>query len=52
MEMAKRLLRDETVPIGHIAGRCGWESDSYLKRFFKKRTGMTPREWRRSQKGQ
>lgn len=39
------LLRTD-VPIGHIAARCGMESDSYLKRFFKARTGMTPREWR------
>ena len=34
------------VPIGHIAGRCGMQSDSFLKRFFKARTGLTPREWR------
>lgn len=44
---AKDLLRDNTIPIGLVAERCGWESDSYLKRFFKARTGMTPREWRK-----
>ncbi|MBE6383136.1 MAG: helix-turn-helix domain-containing protein [Lentisphaerae bacterium] len=44
---AKRLLRDNTVPIGFITGKCGWESDSYFKRFFKSRTGMTPRNWRK-----
>lgn len=47
---AKELLRDESIPIGLIAERCGIESDSYLKRFFKSRTGMTPREWRKSLK--
>ena len=34
------------VPIGHIASQCGMRSDSFLKRFFKARTGMTLREWR------
>ena len=34
------------IPIGHIAGRCGMRSDSFLKRFFKARTGMTLRAWR------
>ena len=46
---AKDLLRDDSIPIGLVAERCGWESDSYLKRFFKARTGMTPREWRRNE---
>lgn len=35
------------IPIGHIASRCGIQSDSFLKRFFKSRTGMTMREWRK-----
>ena len=35
------------IPIGHIAGRCGLQSDSFLKRFFKARTGLTLREWRK-----
>ena len=45
---ACQLLRDPTIPIGEIANLCGWESDSYLKRVFKARTGMTPRQWRRN----
>jgi len=36
------------IPIGHIAGRCGMQSDSFLKRFFKSRTGLTLREWRKA----
>jgi LacI family transcriptional regulator len=39
-------LLSTDVPIGHIANRCGMQSDSFLKRFFKARTGMTLREWR------
>ena len=41
------LLKSD-VPIGHIAARCGMRSDSYLKRFFKARTGQTLRDWRRT----
>lgn len=41
------LLRTD-LPIGHIAGRCGMQSDSFLKRFFKSKTGMTLREWRKA----
>ncbi len=41
-----QLLRETDLPIGQLAGLCGWESDSYLKRFFKKRTGLTLREGR------
>ena len=44
---ACQLLRDPSIPIGYVAEQCGWESDSYLKRLFKSRTGMTPRQWRR-----
>ena len=38
------------IPIGHIAARCGMQSDSYLKRFFKARTGTTLRGWRKAHK--
>ena len=48
---ACQLLRDPTIPIGEIAALCDWESDSYLKRVFKARTGKTPRQWRRDALG-
>ena len=49
VRLAKVLeLLQTDVPIGHIASRCGMRSDSYLKRFFKSRMGMTLREWRSS----
>lgn len=40
------LLRNPTYPIGQIVSESGWESESYLKRAFKKRTGLSMREWR------
>ena len=43
-KVCELLLTD--IPIGHIAARCGMQSDSYLKRTFKARTGMTLRDWR------
>ncbi len=43
-KVCELLMTD--IPIGHIAGRCGMQSDSFLKRFFKARTGMTLRTWR------
>ena len=46
-EKAFEILRDKTIPVGRIPELCGWESDSYFKRAFKSRTGMTPREWRK-----
>ena len=46
LEKVFELLATD-IPIGHIASRCGMQSDSFLKRFFKTRTGMTLREWRK-----
>ena len=46
--LAQRLLRDTTTPIGEIAPLCGFGSDIYLKIAFKKRCGMTMREYRNS----
>lgn len=46
LEKVFELLRTD-IPIGHIAGRCGMQSDSFLKRFFKAKTGKTLREWRK-----
>lgn len=40
------LLRNPTYPISQIVSESGWESESYLKRAFKKRTGLSMREWR------
>ena len=45
-ERACALLRDSTVRIGDVAFMCGWDSNSYMNRLFKMRTGMTPRQWR------
>ena len=43
----KRLLRETNLRISEIAARCGYRDANYLKNLFKKRTGMSMREWRR-----
>ena len=46
LDEVKRLLRDTDMRISEIAARCGYRDANYLKNLFKKRTGMSMREWR------
>lgn len=43
---AKKLLDDPTLPLKNIAARCGYDTPSYFAKIFKKRTGLTPTEYR------
>ncbi len=45
---AKRLLRETDMPANKIAGRIGYQSSGYFYTAFRKSTGMTPEEYRRS----
>lgn len=47
ISLAKELLEDPLRSAGEIAERAGYESASYFTRAFKKKTGMTPTEYRR-----
>lgn len=53
LEKAKEeLLRGKSLPLGVIAERCGFGSNTYFHTSFKKETGMTPSEYRhRAAKG-
>lgn len=44
---ARRRLTYATVPVHRIAGDLGFSDPSYFARFFKRRTGMSPREFRK-----
>lgn len=44
---AKELLKDPLRSAGEIAEKTGFESSSYFTRAFKRKTGMTPTEYRR-----
>lgn len=48
LNLAKQLLKDPTIPIADIAGRTGLPDQSYFSRFFKKKTGQTPSQFRNS----
>lgn len=46
LEHANVLLATTAEPIGRIAERCGFTSQSYFGRCFRQRYGQTPREYR------
>ncbi len=45
---AKRMLREENIPIAEISERLGFESPGYFSRIFKKYVGISPRTFRES----
>ena len=50
LDATKRLLRETDLHISEIALRCGYRDANYLKNLFKKRVGMSMREFRRRSK--
>lgn len=48
LELAKKQIRETTLPIQDIAGQCGFPDPAYFNRLFKKATGQTPMEYRKS----
>lgn len=46
INIAKKLLKDPAIPIADIATMVGLPDQSYFSRFFKKKTGQTPSEFR------
>ena len=48
LEEVKHLLRSTKEPIDTIAAACGFANPNYLKNLFKKRFGMTMRDYRKS----
>ena len=48
---AKKLLAGTSMPIIDVASAVGLDDQSYFARFFKKETGQTPSEFRKSMQG-
>jgi len=47
MEEAKRLLKTGSLPVFQVAQSCGFKSASHFNRFFRRKTGCTPEEFRK-----
>ena len=48
LEQVKNFLLRPQMAIGPIANICGWSSETHLKRYFKQRTGLTMKAWRKA----
>ena len=46
MAEVERLLANPMVKIGSIAARTGYASENFLTRLFRRKTGLTPSQWR------
>jgi transcriptional regulator GlxA family with amidase domain len=47
VEAAKRLLESGNMPADEISVQVGYEDPSFFRRLFKRRTGLTPGQYRR-----
>jgi len=50
LDLARQLLCDERLAIKEVSARLNFSSEFYFSRFFRKRTGMSPRGFRESSK--
>ena len=50
LAQARKLLEQEQLKIQDISERLGFESPSYFTRFFKKKAGISPAQWRSRRK--
>lgn len=48
LQRAQDLLRHSEMPLSEVARRCGFASDTYFCRFFKRVTGETPNSFRKA----
>jgi len=46
MQCAAQLLRSTSLPVAHIAERCGYLQDAFFSRSFRKLYGLSPRAYR------
>jgi len=47
VEKAKRLLEGNALPVDEISAEAGYEDASFFRRLFKRRTGLTPSQYRK-----
>ena len=51
LSKAAEQMKSTKSPIGEIAAACGYPNQLHFSRAFKKRYGLSPREWRTQNKG-
>jgi AraC-like DNA-binding protein len=49
LSRAKNLLKSSDIPIEEIAHTLGFKTNWYFAHFFTKATGISPRDYRRTQ---
>ena len=47
VEAAKQLLESRQLPVDEISVEVSYEDPSFFRRLFKRRTGLTPSQYRR-----
>lgn len=47
IDLSKRILAFTNISIEELAGKCGFSSQSYFTRAFKKKTGLSPMQFRK-----
>ena len=45
VDLAKRMLKRQTIPLSEVAFDCGFSNQSHLGRVFKRYTGTTPKRY-------
>ncbi len=48
LEMARRLLEQDDLPVSAIVARCGFSSSSHFIHLFKRNTGLAPLQYRQA----
>ncbi|HXI14487.1 MAG TPA: helix-turn-helix transcriptional regulator [Thermoanaerobaculia bacterium] len=48
LEKAARLLKRGSLKVSQVSRRCGFESENYFRLQFRRRFGMSPRQFRLS----
>lgn len=51
LRLAQRLLRQGRLGIAAVAAASGWRDQNYFARYFRSRTGMSPRAFRTAYRG-
>ena len=52
LDRAMRLLVETNLPLAGIAAASGFNTSSYLAQIFKRESGMTPAQYRRTERGE